>query len=102
MSTAEMVRGWDPLLANPTVALDWVPGAMPPKLIPVVVEMRLGLATSPEPVRPTVVVCELPERSVVTVSAPPAGPGAVGVKVAGTVIVGCSWFSWVPRARLGQ
>jgi hypothetical protein len=82
ISTFETVNGCEPLLAKPTVALDWVSGAIPPKLMPPVVEVRLGPASSPEPDRETVAVSDVPT---VMVRPPPAGPAVVGVKVTGTV-----------------
>lgn len=80
---AETVSGWDPLLAKPTVLLDWVLGGMPPKLTSLVVDTRLGPAASPMPVS----VTGSEPAEVVTVTLPPAGPGLVGVKVIGTVSV---------------
>jgi hypothetical protein len=83
MSTAETVNGCDPLLTKPTVALDCVLGAIPPKLMPLVVEVRLGPASSPEPDRETAAVSDVPT---VMVRPPPTGPAVVGEKVTGTVM----------------
>jgi hypothetical protein len=77
------VTGWDPVLVNPTEFDDWLLGGTPPKLIPLVVAESVPAGFCPTPER---VICAVPDP-VVTVTPPPFGPAAVGLKVTGTVIV---------------